>query len=91
MLVYLSILRKLIFVTFNLAKRTPGKSKEEAQMEKKQELEKRLEDVKGQLGNSAPPKKTPKKGIPFYCKFGMSFHCKKFWYQETGTRFFFSN
>ena len=30
-------------------------------MEKKQELEKRLEDVKGQLG-APPPKKTPKKG-----------------------------
>lgn len=48
------------------AKRTPGKSKEEAQLEKKQELEKRLEDVKGQLGNTAPPKKTPKKGKCFF-------------------------
>ncbi len=36
-------------------------------MEKKQEIEKRLEDVKGQLGNSVPPKKTPKKGIISVC------------------------
>ena len=43
------------------AKRTPGKSKEEVQLEKKQELEKRLEDVKGQLSGTQP-KKTPKKG-----------------------------
>ena len=43
------------------AKRTPGKSKEEATLEKKQELEKRLENVKGQLSGSQP-KKTPKKG-----------------------------
>jgi len=38
-----------------------GKSKEEAQLEKRQELERRLEDVKGQLGTSQS-KKTPKKG-----------------------------
>ncbi|XP_013384313.1 bromodomain-containing protein 3 isoform X2 [Lingula anatina] len=40
-------------------KRPPGKSKEEAQQEKKQELEKRLQDVTGQLGGNKP--KTPKK------------------------------
>ncbi len=53
-----------------IAKRTPGKSKEEAQQEKKQELEKRLEDVKGQLGSTAPPKtnKTPKKGLLHFLK-----------------------
>ena len=45
---------------FVLAKRTPGKTKEEAQLEKKHELEKRLQDVKGQLGQ--PNKKTPRKG-----------------------------
>ena len=42
------------------AKRQPGKSKEEVQMEKKQLLERRLEDVKDQL-NVSQPKKTPKK------------------------------
>lgn len=30
--------------------------------EKKQELEKRLQDVTGQLGNPATARKTPKKG-----------------------------
>ena len=44
-----------------VAKRQPGKSKEEAQLEKKHELEKRLLDVKGQLGQ--PKSKTPKKGM----------------------------
>ena len=43
------------------AKRTPGKSKEEMNLEKKQELEKRLENVKGAL-SGGQPKKTPKKG-----------------------------
>jgi hypothetical protein len=47
------------------AKRQPGRSKEEAQLEKKHELEKRLEDVQGQLGTAAL-KKTPKKGL---CQF----------------------
>lgn len=37
----------------------PGKSKEEQVREKKQELEKRLQDVSGQLGSV---KKPPKKG-----------------------------
>lgn len=31
--------------------------------EKKQELEKRLQDVTGQLGNPATARKTPKKGM----------------------------
>ena len=53
------------------AKRAPGKSKEEAQLEKKHELEKRLEDVKGQLSGGQQTlqqqpqqssKKNPKKG-----------------------------
>ncbi|ELT92995.1 hypothetical protein CAPTEDRAFT_169335 [Capitella teleta] len=43
-------------------KRQPGRSKEEATLEKKHELEKRLEDVQGQLGGTPAPKKTPKKG-----------------------------
>lgn len=45
------------------AKKTPGKSKEEAQREKQQELMKQLEDVRGKLGADKPHKKTPKKGI----------------------------
>lgn len=40
--------------------KTAGKSKEEHMREKKQELEKRLQDVSGQLGQ--PPKKSNKKG-----------------------------
>jgi len=43
------------------SKRTPGVSKAEAQLEKKQELERRLEDVRDQLGTTSQPKKTPKK------------------------------
>ena len=42
------------------AKRTPGKSKQQAQQEKRVDLEKRLQDVNSQLGG--PPKKPPKKG-----------------------------
>ena len=56
-----------------LAKRAPGKSKEEAQLEKKHELEKRLEDVKGQLSGGQQTlqpqqqsKKNPKKGTFVY-------------------------
>ena len=47
----------LLFIFYSLVfffaaqKRTPGKSKEEAVREKKQELEKRLQDVQGQLGS----------------------------------------
>lgn len=40
-------------------KKVSGKSKDEQMAEKKQELEKRLQDVTGQLGNV---KKTAKKG-----------------------------
>lgn len=40
-------------------KKISGKSKDEQMAEKKQELEKRLQDVTGQLGNV---KKTAKKG-----------------------------
>jgi hypothetical protein len=40
-------------------KKAGGKSKDEQMAEKKQELEKRLQDVSGQLGNA---KKAPKKG-----------------------------
>ena len=43
------------------AKKQTGKSKEEAQKEKKQELEKRLQDVSGQLGGQFN-KKNAKKG-----------------------------
>ncbi|KAK8753370.1 hypothetical protein OTU49_004110, partial [Cherax quadricarinatus] len=42
-------------------KNVQSKSKEESMAEKKQELEKRLQDVTGQLGNPPVPKKTPKK------------------------------
>lgn len=42
-----------------LDKKLPGKSKDEQMAEKKQELEKRLQDVTGQLGSA---KKPPKKG-----------------------------
>lgn len=43
-------------------KKVSGKSKDEQMAEKKQELEKRLQDVTGQLGNV---KKTAKKGWYF--------------------------
>jgi len=41
-------------------KKTPGKSKEEAQREKQEELMKQLADVRGKLG-AGPAKKTPSK------------------------------
>jgi hypothetical protein len=41
-------------------KKVSGKSKDEQMAEKKQELEKRLQDVTGQLGSGV--KKTAKKG-----------------------------
>ncbi|WAR30346.1 BRDT-like protein [Mya arenaria] len=44
----------------NYTKRTPGKSKQEVQQQKKNELEKRLMDVTGQLGGPSA-KKPPKK------------------------------
>jgi hypothetical protein len=43
-------------------KKLPGKSRDEQMAEKKQELEKRLQDVTGQLGSA---KKPPKKGNIF--------------------------
>ncbi|XP_060596521.1 bromodomain-containing protein 3-like [Ruditapes philippinarum] len=43
-------------------KRTPGKSKQQVQQEKRQELEKRLQDVTGQLGGSAAKKSSKKEG-----------------------------
>ncbi|XP_045188552.1 bromodomain-containing protein 3-like isoform X3 [Mercenaria mercenaria] len=43
-------------------KRTPGKSKQQVQQEKRQELEKRLQDVTGQLGGSAAKKGSKKDG-----------------------------
>lgn len=45
---------------FSADKKPSGKSKDEQMAEKKQELEKRLQDVTGQLGTS---KKTAKKGM----------------------------
>jgi len=43
-------------------KKQPGRSKEDIQLEKKQQLEKRLQDVKGVLNpGTTPSKKTPKK------------------------------
>lgn len=48
-------------------KKTGGKSKEEQMQDKKQELEKRLQDVSGQLGSA---KKAPKKGTLYLaCSF----------------------
>lgn len=46
-------------LTYFLDKKVSGKSKDEQMAEKKQELEKRLQDVTGQLGST---KKTNKKG-----------------------------
>ncbi|XP_023724290.1 homeotic protein female sterile isoform X7 [Cryptotermes secundus] len=45
-------------------KKLPGKSKDEQMAEKKQELEKRLQDVTGQLGSAKkPPKKEENKSV----------------------------
>ncbi|KDR13641.1 Homeotic protein female sterile [Zootermopsis nevadensis] len=45
-------------------KKLPGKSKDEQMAEKKQELEKRLQDVTGQLGSAKkPPKKEESKSV----------------------------
>lgn len=57
-----SFISVLVNCSVSVAKRQPGRSKEEATLEKKHELEKRLEDVQGQLGGTPAPKKTPKKG-----------------------------
>jgi len=42
-------------------KKSAGKARDESMIDKKHELEKRLENVKGALG--APSKKAPKKGL----------------------------
>lgn len=49
----------ILFCHIFTDKKVSGKSKDEQMAEKKQELEKRLQDVTGQLGNV---KKTAKKG-----------------------------
>lgn len=54
-----SCLRKKPRKPYTARNKAPGKSKEEHMREKKQELEKRLQDVSGQLGQ--PPKKSVKK------------------------------
>ncbi|GFT27441.1 bromodomain-containing protein 2 [Nephila pilipes] len=54
-----SCLRKKPRKPYTAKNKTAGKSKEEHIREKKQELEKRLQDVSGQLGQ--PPKKSTKK------------------------------
>lgn len=50
-----------------------GKSREEHMREKKQELEKRLQDVSGQLGQ--PTKKSTKKGLYCIIFFSMTMKC----------------
>ena len=52
----------IVFFVFSASKKTQGKSKEEAVKEKKQELEKRLQAVSGQLGGQFT-KKAAKKGM----------------------------
>lgn len=59
-----------IFVFF-IDKKVSGKSKDEQMAEKKQELEKRLQDVTGQLGNV---KKTAKKGWYFDYNISLYFY-----------------
>jgi hypothetical protein len=67
-IVYFNLICKFTF----LAKRTVGKGRDGVTIEKKQqELEKRLENVKGALG--APTKKTPKKGI-LHIRFLLTVH-----------------
>lgn len=48
-------------------KKLPGKSKDEQMAEKKQELEKRLQDVTGQLGSAKKPPKKGKHLTPYLC------------------------
>lgn len=55
--IYLNVKCYILYV--HIDKKVSGKSKDEQMAEKKQELEKRLQDVTGQLGNV---KKTTKKG-----------------------------
>lgn len=56
-------LNKFVFFLLLSDKKVSGKSKDEQMAEKKQELEKRLQDVTGQLGTA---KKTTKKGKFFF-------------------------
>lgn len=57
--IYNVIIRSCSFLLILTDKKVSGKSKDEQMAEKKQELEKRLQDVTGQLGTN---KKTTKKG-----------------------------
>lgn len=56
----------------NIDKKLSGKSKEEQMVEKKQELEKRLQDVTGQLGSA---KKAAKKGKHLVDFTNLSYRC----------------
>lgn len=58
----------LMCFLFLAIKKPVGKTKEELALEKKRELEKRLQDVSGQLNST---KKPPKKGecLVHHCKF----------------------
>lgn len=66
--IYFTYIFNISISLFFIDKKVSGKSKDEQMAEKKQELEKRLQDVTGQLGNV---KKTAKKGtlIFLYCIF----------------------
>lgn len=61
-------IRSCFFLLILTDKKVSGKSKDEQMAEKKQELEKRLQDVTGQLGTN---KKTAKKGE--FCNLTSSF------------------
>lgn len=62
LLIHHQILKCVFLATARQDKKSVvSKTKEESMAEKKQELEKRLQDVTGQLGTPAA-KKTPKKG-----------------------------
>ena len=45
-----------------IAKQSPAKSRDEAAVEKKQDLEKRLQNVKGALGTTSTAKNKTRKG-----------------------------
>lgn len=64
---------------FRADKKVSGKSKDEQMAEKKQELEKRLQDVTGQLGTN---KKTPKKGThqSAHLQLTRGTNVAKYWY-----------
>lgn len=68
---------KIISLSF-IAKKLPGKTREEAQREKKQELEARLKDVTGHLISS---KKPIKKGIlKYYNPYDIVMHYRILFY-----------